>query len=295
LLKRLKRGSFKLLERLGIHAVPNHYHWPIPDTRELAGEIWEQESEMIGVKMNETAQLELLKTVSAKFKTEYQRLPMNRTTNPFEFYLLNPAFDMVDAEMLYCIVRLQKPKRVVEIGSGFSTMLFSKALQANALEVPNYECELVAIDPAPKRIEGAQIPFLSEVIRKRVQQVPVGFFEELGDGDILFIDSSHILEIGSDVKYEYLEVVPRLKKGVVVHSHDIFLPNDYPKEWVLGNLLFWNEQYLLQAFLSFNNSFEVMWASSFMHSKHPNLLKEAFASYRDDGVPPGSLWMKKVR
>jgi len=114
-------------------------------------------------------------------------------------------------------------------------------------------------------------------------------------GDILFIDSSHVLKVGGDVQYEYLEILPRLKRGVVVHVHDIFLPGEYPNEWVREEHVFWNEQYLLQAFLSFNDSFEVLWAGSFMHRKHPEKLAECFPGYHPASCHPGSFWMRKTR
>ena len=113
--------------------------------------------------------------------------------------------------------------------------------------------------------------------------------------DILFIDSSHVLRIGGDVQYEYLEILPRLARGVIVHSHDIFLPAEYPRHWVLEEHKFWTEQYLLQAFLAFNDSFEVLWAGSYMHLKHPEKLEEAFSSYKRERTLPGSFWMRKVK
>jgi hypothetical protein len=103
------------------------------------------------------------------------------------------------------------------------------------------------------------------LIIDKVQNVSLSEFNKLEKNDILLIDSSHVLKIGSDVQYEYLEILPRLKKGVIVHVHDIFSPSEYPREWVLEDYRFWNEQYLLCAFLSFNSAFEVLWAGSYMH------------------------------
>jgi hypothetical protein len=137
-------------------------------------------------------------------------------------------------------------------------------------------------------------------------------FLSLGKNDILFIDSSHVVSIGGDVVFEYLEVLPRLRNGVVVHAHDIFLPSDYPREPVLKNMCFWSEQYLLQSFLSLNPSFEVLWGSSSMQAFQPGLLEKHFPrwSLSYQGVPeemrrfvptpdnqrawPSSFWMKRV-
>jgi hypothetical protein len=112
---------------------------------------------------------------------------------------------------------------------------------------------------------------------------------ELKENDILFIDPSHVLKIGNDVQYEYLEILPRLNKGVIVHVHDIFIPCNYPKKWVLEKHRFWNEQYLFQAFLAFNNAFEVLWGGSYMHLRHPDKLEEAFNSYNRKTIWSGHV------
>jgi hypothetical protein len=131
------------------------------------------------------------------------------------------------------------------------------------------------------------------VLPKKVQEIPLSTFAKLERNDVLFIDSSHVLTIGSDVRYEYLDILPRVKPGVLVHCHDIFLPAEYPKEWVLDDHRFWNEQYLLQAFLTFNNEFEVLWAGSYMHLKHPDLLAAAIPSYRQEKCYPKSFWIRR--
>ena len=117
---------------------------------------------------------------------------------------------------------------------------------------------------------------------------------QLARNDILFIDSSHVVRIGGDVLYELLEILPQLAVGVVVHLHDIFMPAEYPKNWVLKNKRFWSEQYLLQAFLAFNKDFEVLWGSSYMHLMHPEMLEAAFPSYRRDRWWPASFWIRRV-
>ena len=114
---------------------------------------------------------------------------------------------------------------------------------------------------------------------------PPGGFNDLKENDLLFIDSSHILKIGSDVQYEYLELLPRLNSGVIIHCHDIFIPSEYPKNWVRKEHRFWNEQYLLQAFLSFNDKFEILWAGSYMHLKNPDILKNNLSTYNNFSWP----------
>ena len=205
----------------------------------------------------------------------------------------NGTFDSVDGEILYCMIRHFKPQRIVEIGSGFSTYCAAQACLVNH-EKDGRQCELVAVEPFPSRTLRAGFPGLSRLITTPIQEMPLSYFESLGENDILFIDSSHVLKIGSDVHYEYLELLPRLGPGVVVHVHDIFLPHDYPRHWVMREHRFWTEQYLLQAFLAFNQAFEVLWASAYLHRKHPDRLATAFPSYDRTRHYPASFWMRRI-
>ena len=117
---------------------------------------------------------------------------------------------------------------------------------------------------------------VSEVVTEPLQAIPLTRFEELGDGDVLFIDSTHVLAIGSDVQYEFLEILPRLRRGVTVHVHDIFLPFEYRRDWVMDEFRFWTEQYLLQAFLTFNSEFEVLMGNGYLGHYHMEDLKATF-------------------
>lgn len=128
----------------------------------------------------------------------------------------------------------------------------------------------------------------------KLEEVEATLFTSLSENDILFIDSSHILRIGNDVYYEYLDILPRIAPGVFVHIHDIFLPFEYPRQWVMDEYRFWNEQYLLQAFLMFNNAFKVIWAGSYMHYKNSDKLRSTFRSYDPATVWPGSFWMRRA-
>jgi predicted O-methyltransferase YrrM len=288
------RKSFPFWQNLGVHVVPNHYYQPIPDTRTLSDRHFERQSEMVGINMNESMQLSLLSKFGQLYKSEYDAFPKEPTQVQHEFYLNNRTFASVDAEMLYCMIRHLKPKRVYEIGSGFSTCLAAQAILENKVEGAG-DCELVAIEPYPNEIIAKGFPGLSKLMKQKLEDIPFTIFSALSENDILFIDSSHILKMGSDVQYEYLELLPRINPGVIVHVHDIFLPAEYPKEWMLKHQRFWNEQYVLQAFLSFNESFEVLWGSSFMHLKHPKELQQAFTSYDPQTAWPGSFWMQRVK
>jgi Methyltransferase domain len=286
--------SFPVWEKLGVHVTPIHFYMPIPDTRALTGELWTKRSELPGLDMREEAQLALAERFASLYHDSYDCFPLNKTEVPFHYYINNVGFGSIDAEVLYCMIRHFKPTRIVEIGGGNSTYLSAQAIAANRRCDPNYHCQLTVIEPFPNDVLQGGFPGLSTLIRRRVQDVPLSEFEGLGEADILFIDSSHVLAIGSDVQYEFLEILPRLKRGVLVHVHDIFMPGEYPREFVFKLRRFWTEQYLLQAFLAFNTVFEVIWAGSYMHWRHPEKLETYFGSYHRNTRLPGSFWMRKV-
>jgi predicted O-methyltransferase YrrM len=253
-------------------------------------------SELVGIDINEAGQLDLLASFESAFKNEYDALPKDRTVTPYQYFFNNGAFGSVDAEILYSMIRRFKPKRVFEIGAGNSTYLSAQAILKNRAEDGSHECELIAIDPHPNETLKAGFPGLTRLIPVQVQNVPLQEFNNLAENDILFIDSSHVVRIGNDVTYEYLDIIPRLNEGVIVHAHDIFLPAEVPRDTIMKDHLFWSEQYLLQAFLAFNEHFEILWASHYMHLKHPDKMERAFNSYkRDNGSRPTSFWMRRKR
>jgi hypothetical protein len=282
---------FSVYERRGWHVTPVHYYQPIPDSRELSADLWSSCSSMYGVDMNEPLQMELLRAFQSDFKSEYDCLPAS-SADPARFHFGQTSFCSVDAEILYCMIRHFKPRRMIEVGSGMSTLLAAEAMRKN--DTAGHPCSFTAIEPHPREFLRRGVPGLTELLEMKVQSVPSENFCSLEANDILFIDSSHVIKIGGDVLYEYLDIMPRLKPGVIVHSHDIFLPAEYPSNWILQNHRFWTEQYLLQAFLAFNNAFEVLMAGSFLHLRHSEKLKAAFASYDPTTVWPGSFWMRRT-
>jgi len=286
----ISKKLFKLWQFLGFHIIPNRYDEPIPDTRQLEDKLWEIDFDLIGIDWNEDEQLKLLENIKIKYRDEYINFSQKRTNNPYEYYVQNTAFSSVDGEILYGIVRLIKPQIIIEVGSGHSTLLFSKAILKN-----NNNCKLITIEPYPKNIIKHGFPGLTKLIDKKVQDVDISLFNELNENDIFFIDSSHVLKVGSDVQHIFFNVIPILKKGVFIHIHDIFLPAEYPKKWIKEKYWFGNEQYFLRAFLMFNTVFKIIWAGSYMHLKHPKVLKEVFPSYNEKVNWPGSFWMKRIQ
>ncbi|HEY2681332.1 MAG TPA: class I SAM-dependent methyltransferase [Candidatus Udaeobacter sp.] len=278
------RDLFQNWERNGFHVTPARFNQPIPDTQMLPETLWDRPSELIGIDMNEAAQLDLLGSFS-KFRDEYQHFPMGKPQGHVGFYLGNGLFDGVDALVAYCMIRHFQPRLIIEVGSGFSSLVLGEAAEKNKTS------KLICIEPSPREFLREGFHGLQLLIEKKVQDISLEFFSQLASGDILFIDSSHTVKIGGDVNYLFLEVLPRLNPGVIVHVHDIFLPFEYRRDWVMDELRFWTEQYLLQAFLTFNSEFEVLMANYYLSSYHAEHLQAAFPDLpRWIG---GSFWMRR--
>ena len=310
LIASLMLGSFRALQRIGINITPNHFYWPIPDIADLETREWPARMPAGTIDFHIESQLELLRKITAAYAGEWN-FPDHAENGSGGYHYNNGFFEMVDAEMAYSLVRLFKPARIIEIGAGFSTRVLAASLQAN-LKKDKVAGELISIDPMPERLPQNGFSDFVTVLPQRVQDVDLGIFQSLGENDILFIDSSHVVATGSDVVREYLEILPTLRPGVLVHVHDIFLPSDYPREAVLRNMCFWSEQYMLQAFLTFNDSFEIVWGSSAMQSFRRDALDSAFPRWKESyqriprsqrrWVPsldkqriwPSSFWLRRV-
>jgi len=279
------RQLFKSWERHGFHVTPAHFYQPIPDTQSLPETLWTQPSELVGIDMNEAMQLDLLRRHFPKFRDEYARFATEPSGEQNRFHLGNELFDGVDALVAYCMVRHFQPQLIIEVGSGFSSLVLGDAVAKNT------DSSLICIEPYPREFLRKGFAGLRSLIEKKVQDIDLEFFSQLQAGDVLFIDSSHTVRIGGDVNYLFLEVLPRLKPGVIVHVHDIFLPFEYRRDWVLDELRFWAEQYLLQAFLTFNSEFEVLIANNYLNYYHQQDLEAAFPHLESWGG--GSFWMRR--
>jgi len=286
---------FPLWERHGFHVTPVHFYQPIPDTQNLPETLWNRASQLAGIDLNDSVQLDLLTKHFPKFRDEYEQLQTMPTEEPGHFYLNNHLFDGTDALVAYCMVRHFQPQLIIEVGSGFSSLLLGQAA------AKNNSSTLVCVEPFPQEFLKQGFPGLDRLIEKKVEDIDLEFFSQLHSGDVLFIDSSHTVKIGGDVNYLFLEVLPRLEPGVIVHIHDIFLPFDYRRDWVLNEFRFWTEQYLLQAFLTFNSEFEVLMANSYLAHGYLEHLKAAFPSLEKLRTTVsnsvrwggGSFWMRR--
>jgi hypothetical protein len=202
------------------------------------------------------------------------------------FFERNGKFEGLDARMWSCLLRHLRPRRVIEVGSGYTSLL---AADVNRRFLGG-AAEIACIEPYPPPFLTAGVPGLAEVIERPVQDVPAPFFERLAEGDVLFIDSSHVAKTGSDVNALYFRVLPALARGVVLHVHDVFLPDDYPREWVLGEQRSWNELYVVHALLTYSHGLEVLFGSAYAARFFPELVRRVFGV--DCGG--GSLWLRKT-
>ena len=290
----LTNKSFRFFRWFGVHVTPVHFYSPIPDLRELArdGFPGAGPSEMVGVDMRPQEQLRLLHEVIARFQPECD-FPFQPTGARNEFYVDNSYFGYSSAVALHALIRRGRPHRVIEVGAGFSSLVIARAALMNAAE--GAPAEFTTIDPFPSRVVAVGVPGLSRVLAARVQDVGLAPFADLREGDLVSIDSSHAVRTGGDVPFLYLEVLPRLAPGVLVHIHDVFLPEDYPHAW-LRRRYFWSEQYLVHALLLFSRGFEVVFAQRFAELSFPGEYaaamggrvnpRENFSSY--------SLWIRRT-
>lgn len=271
---------------MGVFPLRNHYYDPQFDHRTPRRQ-FAAERPLPGIDWNIDGQLHQLETLT--FAAELVNLPRTPTTT-LDFFLDNDAFVAGDAEYWYQLLRATKPRRIFEIGSGHSTRMAIRALARNRAEDPEYRCRHVCIEPY-------EMPWLEqtgvEVVRSRVETLDVAFFAELEVGDILFIDSSHIIRPQGDVLFEYLELLPTLRPGVIVHVHDIFSPRDYLESWLVEGVKFWNEQYLLEAFLTHNADWKIVGALNWLHHHHYDSLKRV-APFLSMQSEPGSIYLQRA-
>ena len=284
----------RFFEKQGFYLLRKHYYLPIPDEVDRG---YQRESALVGVDINEEQVFKFIEETLNPYKAEFNAFPVHSSDDPAKFYLVNGSYMAIDGNVYYSLIRKHCPHRIVEIGSGNSTILAAEAIRKNRAEGRGQGAELISIEPHPSAILQNGIPELSQLIKKRVQDVDLELFKSLKVGDILFIDSTHVLRPGGDVWYEYCEILPRLASGVLVHIHDISLPKPYPGVYWDAHL-YWNEQYVLQIFLTYNSRFEVIWPGNYMMVKHPEKMVNAFSpeyGHMRDKYPfsePTAFWMK---
>jgi hypothetical protein len=245
-----RRYLFSFFQWLGFHITGNHFYEIVPDTRKIAKEYSDAPRDLAGIDWRfpecEKRALDLIRTYGAEFFDQSVR---------FGFQEKNYYFRGMDALLLYVLLRDLKPAKIVEVGQGFSSRVALAALEKNAQESATRPV-FISIDPYPRlRIDEVPKLVALELIQRPFQEVDLAHVLE--GSQLVFIDSSHVFKFGSDVMFEMNQVYPRLPKGTLLHVHDIFSPYEYPREWLVEEKRFWNEQYFLECFLMFNGAFEV--------------------------------------
>jgi hypothetical protein len=289
----LKHGGFRgyLEQQLSPFVPPGHFYSPLPDRKAIEAlwpKIYRPDLSLESVRLHTEDQRALL----VKLLDYYPSFRWGeKAVSGQRYWLNNDYFGYGDAVILFSMMRHFSPGRIIEIGSGFSSALM--------LDTNDFFCggrtRFSFIEPYPHRLWQLlkdEDWKAVEVIERPVQEVPLDIFEHLGHNDILFVDSSHVSKIGSDVNYIVFEVLPRLKDGVLVHFHDIFYPFEYPLDWIREGRA-WNEAYLLRAFLQYNDAFEIVLFNSYMGHR--------FRDYIVDRAPimakhfGSSLWLRRSR
>jgi predicted O-methyltransferase YrrM len=285
----LKADRDALLKAAGF-VPPGHFYSPIVSIEEAKSDerriFADWPRKLAGLDLNEERQLELL----AKFEEFYPAIdfPENKS-NTHRYYYENPSYSYSDAIMLHCMMRYLRPRRVIEIGSGYS----SCAMLDTSEQWLGASVAFTFIEPYPNLLNSLVRPDdldAVSIFAARLQDVPIEVFLDLDQNDILFIDSTHVSKTGSDVNFALFEILPVLKSGVCIHIHDIFYPFEYPSDWVFAGRS-WNEIYALRAFLQFNKAFPIVFMNTFLAHFH----KERLASrmplcMKNTG---GSIWLRK--
>jgi hypothetical protein len=277
-----------LLDQAGVAVLPYHWCEPIYKSEHIFRNP-EQPRPLAGIDWNLATQIDLLKQF--KFGAALRALD-GRQYRGRTFTYHNDMFGPGDAEALYSMIRHEKPRRIVEIGCGQSTLVARFAIEDAMAEDPQYRCRQICFEP----FENPWLDDLGiEIHRKPIEHADLDVFRSLSAGDIVFIDSSHALRPMGDVEFEFLHILPILPKGVIVHVHDIFSPRDYPATWLTEERRLWNEQYLLEAFLSFNSEFEILCALNDLTHRRPAELAAAFPILAERGptIPVGSFWFRR--
>ena len=275
-----KFGSHKLtlsksiLKKFGIFPLTSNYYEPLFNFDFLKKKLNEKRN-LPGIKFNTDNQINNLK------KFDYQK-----ELNNLSFNIKNNFFEGGDAEIYYQMIRYFKPKKIIEIGSGHSSLIAKEAIKNNK-EIDNFTSKLICIEPYENAwLEKNNI----NVIRQKVEEVDIGIFSELDKNDILFIDSSHVIRPQGDIIKIFLEILPKLKSGVIIHIHDIFSPKDYPEKWLKIENRFYNEQYLLEGILDNSSRYNILLSLNLLKHDFYNELKKV-CPYLDQKSEPSSFYI----
>src|SRR5688500_2181559 len=277
----------RLMRRWLTHEV-GHFYSPLCHPGELAARratLWPGASDMPGVDLDIEGQRRLLRDVFPSLLTEFAYPAVS--VDPHAYIVDNPQFQGADARGLFALLRHWRPRRAIEVGSGYSTLLMAdvnRRLLGGAMEI-------TAIEPYPRDFLR-DLPGLAALRIEGVQDTPDAVFDALADGDVLFIDSSHVLKTGSDLTHLLTRVLPRLRSGVRVHLHDVFLPDEYPPHWVLDLNRSWNEQYAVHAILANGSRYRVLYGTQFALTRLAADAAAVFGDLAGRSYAGGSFWIQ---
>ena len=271
-------------------APPGHFYSPLPNIEDIS-ELYQKIDKFQNptcIDINRDKQVELLK----QFQKYVSVVPFGdgfKKNNTRYFFNGNEWYSYGDAIILFCMINYFKPKQLVEVGSGYSSLV-----TLDTCELLNLKTKITFIEPFPDLL----LSLLSDrddpeklLLRKEIQTVNLSLFEDLNSGDILFVDSSHVVKFASDVLFILTEVLPRLKPGVIIHFHDVFWPFEYPLEWLEQGFA-WNEAYFLKALLTNNKNYEILYFNDYMGQMHQDLVKQYMPlALKNFGC---GIWLKKL-
>ena len=284
----LRTVPFQELQARGWHLQPNHYYWPLNDVQFLRAhpELWHDRPLPAGIDWDLDGQVAFARELAAVYGelADVAERPAAVDMSS-AITLVNGSFSGADACAYYGVVRTRRPRRVVEVGGGWSTIFLAHALARN-----DRPAAVTVIEPEPDPRLLARLPRDWDAQRALLQFADLAAFEALEAGDICFYDGSHVARTGSDVNWFFFEVLPRLAPGVLVHVHDIYWPDDYHDQWVYGDGLSWNEQYIRQAFLMHNAAYRIRLANHLLARLRPEDVRAIYPAWPDGG----SVWLEKT-
>lgn len=283
----LRHAVHVAARELGYDLVKRHYYSEVPDLDALPAGIWTARSALSGVRFDIEGGLRFVREQLADLITEFTA-PMTSTGDPGDYYFQNTFYEGLDAETLYAMVRRSRPRRVLELGSGMSTLVIAAARRRNGLDGTRHD----VYDPFPRPELLPALTAACHLHRVSATAVPLSEFSALEAGDVLFVDTTHTVKIGSDVNRVILDVLPTLSPGVLVHLHDIYLPYEYPREFFTDLGFSWAEQYLLQAFLAFNPEYEILFGNAALAHEHGPEIRELMPSAAGSDRP-SAFWIRR--
>jgi hypothetical protein len=286
--RRMKLSTF-YFKRIGVFPISDHYYQPLFNDTHLKKPL-NNERDLPGIEFNLNQQKSSIDTFN--FSKELEELDLYKPSDlNNNFNINNGGYGPGDADFLYNFVRNFKPNKIIEIGSGNSTKIVNLAINKNKGESSQGKLtQHICIEPY-------EMPWLDNfdvtLLRSKVEDTDIEIFRSLEEGDLLFIDSSHIIRPQGDVLHEYQRILPILKKGVYIHVHDIFSPRDYLEDWIKKDVKMWNEQYLLESLLTYSNKFKIKYSLNFMKHSHYKSLKNCCPYLKQDSEP-GSIYIEVI-